>query len=341
MKGLPWRGLLYLVVLGYLYLDLKVFHGPLREAMRSRHDAALEAARENRWVALVNLEPLTQDQLDLAVVRHLHQRGRQAEEIPAKNLEMIRRAVLQSLIDDTLVRQYADGEKFEAPREETGAFVAAWRSRFGDPETLATKAAEEGLSPELLDAELARIWSRKRWLEKRILPAVEVTEEEARDWFEANRGEAKLREGFFEPEKVRLRHLLFASADEALAREWLVRLRTREVEFAAVATSSSLDVATKADGGELGWCVREDLPETLAEAVFSLAAGELSEPLQSERGWHLVLVEERAAERPLTYEELRPEIVAHLEAERTAETVKVLMEKLRTVANLQLFPENL
>jgi len=58
-------------------------------------------------------------------------------------------------------------------------------------------------------------------------------------------------------------------------------------------------------------------------------------------GWHLVEVLERQAERPVSYEEIVVEIKQHLESERTEATVKELMQKLRKVANLQLFPENI
>jgi len=253
MKKLPWRGALYLVVIGYLFFDLQVCHGPLRDAMRSRRDAAVTTAREEGWVALVNQEPITPGQLDLAVRRHLHQRGKSTAEIPDKNLVMIRRAVLQSLIDDTLVRQHADGENFEAPAAEVAAFITSWKSGFSSPEELAKRAEAQGLDPAALDAELARIWKRKCWIEHRIERGVTVTDEEAREWFEANRVDeaGKLRPGFFEPEKP-------------------------------------------------------GLPQ-----------------------------------RSLAYEELSAEIIAHLEAQRTEETVKELTGKLRKVANLQIFPENL
>ena len=256
MKKLPWRGALYLVVLGYLFLDLQVCHGPLRDAMRNRRDEAVETAREKGWGALVNQEPITPEQLDLAVTRHLHQRGKTAAEIPDKNLVMIRRAVLQSLIEDTLVRQHADGENFEVPAEESAAFITSWKAAFSSPEDLAKRAGAQGLDPASLDAELARIWKRKRWIEHRIERGVDVTDEEAREWFEANRGgeAGKLRPGFFEPKNLHL-----GQKDE----------------------------------------------------------------------------------RPLTYEEVSAEIIAHLEAQRTEETVKELTEKLRKVANLHIFPENL
>lgn len=322
MKKLPWRAALYLSVVGYLLLDLKVFHGPLRDAMRSPREAALIEARERGWVALVNREPLTREQLDLAVKRHLFQRGLDAATMPAKNLDMIRRAVLQSLIDDTLVRQYADGDRYTVAPEETAAFIAAWKSGFATQEDLLKAAAAQGLDENSLDTELARIWTRKRWLENRIEPGVKVTEEEAREWYEANRVETggQPRPGFFEPEKAKIREVVLPVADEAAARQLHAAWKSEVVAR---------------------WRAREDFPEAVATAVFSSEASGVLEPIASPHGWHVIEVLEKHAIQPLAFEDLRDEIIAHLEAQRTEETVKELMEKLRKVANLHIFQENL
>lgn len=344
MSKLPWRAVLYLAVVGYLVLDLKVFQGPLHDAMRSRRDAAVAGARERGYVALVNLVPVTRAQVDLAVARHLRQRGKTVAEIPGKNLAMIRRAALQSLIDEILVGQHADGERFAAPAAETEAFIAAWKSAFSSPEEIARRAAAAGLDPAALDAELARLWSRKRWLEGRIEPGVTVSEEEAKSWFESNRGKEDepegLRPGFFEPEKARIRFAMLGAGEEALVRDLHAKLKSGEATFGEVARAHSLDAATKENGGEPGWFARETLSGPLAGAVFSGGAG-LLEPVRGESAWYLVEVLERQARRSLSFEELRPGIVAHLEARRTAQVVRVQIEKLRKVANLRVFPENL
>lgn len=340
---------MYGALLLYLLVDLKLCQGPLRQAMTSRRDASVEAAARNKWVAIVNLDPVTREQLDLAVRRHLHQRGKTSEEIPAKNLVMIKRAVLQTVIDDTLVRQHADGEKFVAPREEINAFVESWQSQFATTEERIARAGAQGLTDEAAAAELARIWSRKRWLEKRISPAVVVTEEEAKAWFEANRGnrESGFREGFFEPEKVRARHIFLRGAEgDEKSREDLIRdihqkLTSGAATFETLTRAFSEDPRTKEKGGDLNWFSRSRLPRDFTGPVFSLAPGQVSEPFQTRLGWHIVEVLERQEARPLSYEEVAVEIKHHLENKRSETTVKVLMDKLRTVANLQLFPENI
>jgi len=339
----PWRIVLYAAFLLYLLLDLKVFRGPLHDAIESREHSAAEAAKANRWVALVNQEPITGDQLDLAVFRHLYQRGQRPEDVPEATRTMIRRAVLRSLIEDTLVRHYAAGEDYAAPVEEVDAFVEAWESQFGSEEDLEERSSLQNLFAAERREALARIWSRKRWLEQRIAPGVDVTDEEVRDWFEANRDSG---EGFHEPEKIRARHVFLSTVEtDDEAREKRIRevhrqLTADEADFDELAAAFSEDPRTKDRGGDLGWFARDRVPEDFAEKVFALEPGELSEPFRTDIGWHVVEVTDHQPRRPLTFEEAAPEIRNHLENQRTEQTVKRLLKKLRTVANVRLFPEN-
>ena len=344
MKRFPWRIVLYVVFIGYLFLDLKACNGPLKRAISKRNDLTRKAAEENSWVALVNQEPITREQLDLAVARHLYQRGKTVEEVPDANLRMIRRAALQSLINETLVRQYADGEGYQASQEEVDAFTSRWISQFPSGNELAERASDQLLPDDELKRELARILSRKKWLENRIAPGVDVTDEEVKAWFEDNR---KTGEGFIEPEKVRARHIFLSTVEvddetrEEMIRDLHRQIVEKENTFKELAETFSEDPKTKRIGGDLNWFARDRVPEDFAEAVFAMKPGELSDPFRTEIGWHIVEVLDRQEERPVTIDEVEKEIRHHLENQRTTETVERLMKKLRTVANIRLFPEHI
>jgi hypothetical protein len=71
-------------------------------------------------------------------------------------------------------------------------------------------------------------------------------------------------------------------------------------DFAAVARELSTDEASAANGGELGWFTREEMVAPFAEAAFALEPGAISEPVETEFGWHVIQVLERDPERPLT-----------------------------------------
>ena len=98
--------------------------------------------------------------------------------------------------------------------------------------------------------------------------------------------------------QMRAAHILLATRDEAEA----ARARVTEggEDFAAVARELSTDQATAANGGALGWFTREEMVAPFAEAAFALEPGAISEPVETEFGWHIIQVADRDSERPLT-----------------------------------------
>ncbi len=111
-------------------------------------------------------------------------------------------------------------------------------------------------------------------------------------------------------EQVRVRHILVRMGrspgeDEksrAHARALELRKQIQDgKDFAQVARESSDDPGSKLQGGELGWNERSSFVPAFAQAAFNLKIGELSEPVLTPFGWHLIQVEEKKApeEKPL------------------------------------------
>jgi parvulin-like peptidyl-prolyl isomerase len=98
--------------------------------------------------------------------------------------------------------------------------------------------------------------------------------------------------------QVRAAHILLPTREEADAAR--VRVTEGGEDFATVARELSTDEATAANGGELGWFTREEMAAPFAEAAFSLEPGAISEPVETEFGWHVIKVLERDPDRPLT-----------------------------------------
>ena len=111
-------------------------------------------------------------------------------------------------------------------------------------------------------------------------------------------------------EQVHSRHILVAvpknapPSDVTKGKERADALRKEIVggkAFADVARASSEDPGSKGDGGDLGWAERNAFVPEFTQAAFNLKVGEVSEPVRTPFGWHLILVEEKrpAVEKPL------------------------------------------
>jgi parvulin-like peptidyl-prolyl isomerase len=98
-------------------------------------------------------------------------------------------------------------------------------------------------------------------------------------------------------DQVRAQHILVGT--EELANQ-LYEQATGGADFGQLARTSSTDTATAATGGQLGWFTRQEVPAPLAEAAFTLEPGQISQPVQTGFGWHIIRVLERQEDRPLS-----------------------------------------
>jgi peptidyl-prolyl cis-trans isomerase D len=117
--------------------------------------------------------------------------------------------------------------------------------------------------------------------------------------------------------RVRVRHVLarVGPAGEDAARkkieEAAARVKKGE-DFAAVVAAVSEDENTKARGGELGFVTEGLFDEAFAKAALALEAGQVSEPVRSASGWHLVKAEEVVPAKKVPLEAARLEIAREL-----------------------------
>jgi peptidyl-prolyl cis-trans isomerase SurA len=212
--------------------------------------------------------------------------------------------VLETLVNVELVLQEAakdstlqsDEEAIEAQVEEA---VSQIRSRFPDQVAFQNALAESGLTPTLyreqLRTRLRRDQVQQLFMQRRLptIAAVAVTEEEMRQLFEQQRDQLQQR-----PEELRLEQILLqpTASDSAwaVAEAKADSLRTVIVEgadFAETARVHSQDPGSAANGGDLDWFRRGMMVREFEEVAFGLPDGQVSFPVRTDFGWHVIMVE--------------------------------------------------
>jgi peptidyl-prolyl cis-trans isomerase C len=120
-------------------------------------------------------------------------------------------------------------------------------------------------------------------------------------------------------EEIHARHILVAT--EAEAKEVQERLKKGE-DFATVAKEKSKDPS--AEGGDLGFFGRGQMLKPFEDAAFQLKEGEISNPVQTQFGWHIIKIEEKRT-RPLpTFDQVKDTIVSQLTQQKAKQTLKDL-----------------
>ncbi|MBL8674878.1 MAG: peptidylprolyl isomerase [Rhodospirillales bacterium] len=132
-------------------------------------------------------------------------------------------------------------------------------------------------------------------------------------------------------EEVKARHILIA--DEAAAKAIVEELK-KGGDFEKIAKEKSIDKASGAQGGDLGWFKKGDMVKEFAEAAFLLKKGEtVPAPVKSQFGFHIIRLEDRRAAQPPTEAEMEEE----LRNELTRETYAQMMEGVRKAAKIEKF----
>jgi peptidyl-prolyl cis-trans isomerase D len=111
-----------------------------------------------------------------------------------------------------------------------------------------------------------------------------------------------------EQEQVWARHILVADEATAISVRELLLTGT---DFATIATQYSLDTGSKDKGGDLGWFGKDKMIAEFSNAAFNMKIGEISPPVQTSSGWHIIQVLGHEI-RPLTDTEFKDAVTASL-----------------------------
>lgn len=266
----------------------------------------LLAQGDSNVVAWVNGEPITRDELYDEMVRQVGQQ------------------VLDELILIRLVYQAAADQGVSVDPDALAEEMAAIEADVGGPDQLAFLLQMYNMTREELERQISLNMLVRAVLE----PDIQVTEDEVRSWFDENRDRLR------QDEQVRARHILVETEEEAL--ELRERLLAGE-DFAALAREHSTDVGSALRGGDLGWFGRGVMVEPFEAAAFSLEPGEISEPVQSQYGYHLILVEDRQEAREAKLDDtLRSSIEEELREEKLSLRIPAWLEELRNAAEIEV-----
>ncbi len=97
-------------------------------------------------------------------------------------------------------------------------------------------------------------------------------------------------------------------AAEAKAKQIAAQARQPGADFAALARAGSDDAGSKATGGDLGWIERGAMPKPFEDALFAMQAGQVSDPVRTESGWHVIQLREVKTGAQVTFEEMREQL---------------------------------
>ena len=130
-------------------------------------------------------------------------------------------------------------------------------------------------------------------------------------------------------EEVHARHILVEGEDEAKA---ILEQLKGGADFAKLAKEKSKDPGA-AEGGDLGYFTKDQMVPEFADVAFKMYPGQLSNPVKTQFGWHVIKVEDKRTRQPPEFEKVKDQIEAYLARKAQSDFIT----KLRQSAKVERF----
>jgi parvulin-like peptidyl-prolyl isomerase len=196
-----------------------------------------------------------------------------------------------------------------------GREMQAWRRQWEKEDERAQRLAGQGLTEAEMDRQVREALLDEAWLERQMAATTRVSEAELQAAYVARREALRL------PQVQRVAHLFLAqSGPQAKDREPEVRQLHQRLlaggDWAALVLAHSEDARTKRQAGDLGWVGAARAPEAFVKSAQGLKPGQMSAPVKTMLGWHVIRVLKRQETRLTTLAEVREELAAQLQDEK-------------------------
>ncbi|MFC2108555.1 peptidylprolyl isomerase [Candidatus Bipolaricaulota bacterium] len=247
----------------------------------------------------------------------------------------IRSQGLKRMIQYVLLGQAAKERRIQVPRAEINESFTSQYNGILESNNL-TEADLEGILAQqgqslsgFKDSLRADVETQLRdaYLREQIVGVVLPTDEQLMEYLEANISQ------YDSPESIRASHILVA--DEAVAQDLYEQLLAG-ADFAELAREHSDDLGNKDQGGDLDWFERGLMVPEFEEAAFALEVGEISPPVQTQFGYHIIQLTDRRAAFAPTLDDVKDEVRDAYIAEQESERFSDWYEDLYAASEVEI-----
>ncbi len=312
--------------------------------------AAASEEDENRIVAVVNNEVITQAELNRALVpAYFQMQATLAPEELSKEMEKLRKSILGQIIDEHIMLQLArDPQPIEVSKGKIGTppvitvsdadvqeMLNDTKSRFEKPEEFRELLSQQGLTEEDLKARFKDQLTIQKLIGRDIRSRITVSPTEVTAYYEAHKDE------FITPEALQVATILIRPKDDAdYGRAYsqaqdLYKELGKGADFYESARKYS-DGFNAQMGGRIGFIERGRTRKEIEQVLFTLKAGKISPVIKTPAGFQIFLVEAVRPAQQASLTEAQNDIQSHLYQEKTMARYKEWIARLRADAYITI-----
>lgn len=217
------------------------------------------------------------------------------DELYSEMVEQYGAATIDKIISEKILAAEAKKQKVNVTDSELNSEVEKLKESYGGEEAFNQALAGNNTTLAFLKQDLKNYLIIKQLLE----PDIKITDEEMKAYFDENK------DSFAVAEQIKASHILVA--DEKTANEVKQKINDGG-DFAELANEYSTDESTKDSGGDLGYFAKGTMVTEFDDVAFGLAVEEVSKPVKTEYGYHIIKVEAKKKAKEANYNESKAEI---------------------------------
>ena len=301
--------------------------------------ASSRQASGSTVLAVVGQHSITVDELNQQLNRpDLRAAVDALKEQPAE-LAKLRESVLTSIIDKALLLKAAQSSANYKPAEIKKEVDIIIQEQ-GGREVVEPILKSYGTSWDDFVADMNDRLTIEKFIEKDLLANLTVSDEELKAAFAANPNL------YAEPETVTARHILVLvksdapAAEQQKALDKIKGIKQRAsapgADFGKLAAETSDDTASKVDGGNLGTFQRGMMVPEFEKAAFELKVGEVSEPVKTQYGYHVIKVEKHQESQAPTFEKAKDKVRYQVMAGVHDKALQEKLTQLRSATKVEI-----
>jgi len=263
--------------------------------------------------------------------------------VGSPELLRFQRLVLDSMIENELVRQAAEKEGAKVDEAEVEAQLSQIKSGFPDDATFNQTLEASGMTLEQLQDSI-KDQLLYQFLYDKVAPESEVTTAEVQTYYDENKVQ------FQSTAQSQLSHILISVASTATPAEAAKAKTEAESvlsqlvaggDFAALAKKYSDDPGSAANGGDLGLASTDNYVPEFKDAANKLKKGQMSGLVKTDYGYHIILKVAEQAAGQQTFDEVAETIKASLVQEKRNTVFQAYLEQLKKDAKIQILDKDL
>ncbi len=298
---------------------------------------------EKKIAATVNGKPIYDDELKVMVEKKLKKDSRyMSSGLSPEQISIVRANTLKTLIDKEVLLQASLKEPVKNIDELIKQEIAVIVKKFGSVEKFKNYMPSKKMTDAEFDTYLNNKIHVREYLKKQGVIDPAIPEEDIKKFYDNGK------KNFRSEELVKVSHILLAlkpdatksQKDEILKKA--NRLRDMIIngeDFAKIAKEYSQSADGNRTGGEIGMIKKGFMPKEFDEVAFSLKKDEISKPILTKFGYHIIKVTDRQEAKTASYEKSRDFIKKFLQERVTIKALDELKQKLREKAKIEIMQD--